>query len=174
MVGYVAGVPWIGAAESGDLLLHWPQVTREVVSLRATSLRWRTFYRMNADSRGEAGSFRWPTEVLKGLRLEGDDVGLTALTVLSAQGGDVRILLPLSVGRDEADTSYANPTIILMGDADLEEIQMAAYPLSRSRWSRPLSPIRSGVFVAGRPILDFHSTACRTGYTASCFSALAT
>jgi hypothetical protein len=152
VVGYYSGLPWTQLPNSPTVYVSWPGDLRGPFHLRATSLRWRTFYRMDASVPGGESGFQWPTDVLRGLQLGGEDVALTATTIEKTLLGDARLLLPVTVGAEKQRPVVGTPTLILMSDADLDQIQLSAFGLAGTTWSRPLSPIRKGTFVAGRPI----------------------
>jgi len=107
---------------------------------------------MDATSTKEQHSFRWPTEVLRALQLAANDVGLTATTEVGSPDRGKRIYIPVRVDVAYPMTEPASLTLLLISDSDLNEIQLAMVSLSGRAWSRPLSPVRRGTFVARRPI----------------------
>jgi hypothetical protein len=152
VVGYYVGAPWTGSASGQSIWISWPAGVHAPVRLRATSLRWRTFYRMDAVVLPEATRYQWPSEVLRGLQLAGQDIALTATSIGKTALGDARLFLPVTIGDAAGAIVHGAPTLVLVSDADLDEVQLAAIPVAGSHWSRPFSPIRRGTFVAGRPI----------------------
>ena len=152
IVAYYQGASWRGEPPPGDLSVAWSEPTPRPVALRAVSLRWRTFYRMDATVEGGRGVFLWPTEVLRALHLDANDIALTATTSASIFGADRQVYVPLRAGPADSIVERAPVVLWLMSDSDLDEIQLAMSSLSGNRWSRPLSPFRRGTFVARRPI----------------------
>lgn len=151
LVGYYAGTSWQGTARLPALRVEWPSRSTGDVELRAISLRWRTFYRMDAVVSAKAQRFLWSTEVLRALRLRAEEVGLTAIAGVTLPWGTERLLVPVKIA-DEAHAAPGRLKIVLMSDDDLDEIQLGIRSVTDTIWIRPISKIREGTFMARRPI----------------------
>ena len=102
------------------LPLTWqaPPPVAGTVHIRATSLRSRHYYRMDADVAG-ASSFQWPTKVLQGEQMSGEEVALVAWTrVKPFENEDC--YLPLRTGG-----SRSNYTLGMLPGGELTELYIS-------------------------------------------------
>lgn len=81
------------------LIVEWTAPGAGEVHLRARSLEPKIYYQMDSRPRVEAESFRWPLEILAGVRLGRALLGVLGSMEWPLAGRNQRVLLPLRIGQ---------------------------------------------------------------------------
>ena len=98
------------------------------VSLRAFSLKPRTYFRMDTEQPAAEGSYDWPSDVLASLQLRGADLGILAWTSLP---GMEKVYLPLRAGTSKAtDAGYE---VTLAPNKKLEHLLVSLRQIDKPR-----------------------------------------
>lgn len=107
------------------IALEW-RPTAEPVRVRVQGLRPRLNYRMDAALAPGATGYRWPSDILRVLRLSADDIGVLAWT--DARLGDraLRVFLPVALhtGPGAAETGRRYRCVIVPG-RELTEVYVS-------------------------------------------------
>jgi hypothetical protein len=123
LVSFSAGLDTANFASAPELKLSWTLPAPADVRLRATSLRNRHYYRMDARrTSAQPPSYDWPTDVLRAENLKPEEVGLVAWTQTANFKADV--YLPLRIG---AASSFK---MTLLPAAELDEVYVSLSRLS--------------------------------------------
>jgi hypothetical protein len=151
VVGYTSATSWRGPVKTSTLQLSWPKRS-ETILVRAVSLRWRTFYRMNTVVASGVNTYDWPTNVLRPLGLTSQEVGVLASYRVTIAGRPSRVLVPLTVADGEAPT-VSDLTVTLISDIDLDEVKLMIHPLSNGASPAITPPVRPSTYIARRPLV---------------------
>jgi hypothetical protein len=149
IVGYYSGNRWRGLPRTDTLLVRW-QPPSAPVNVRAVSLRWRTFYRMDTRQPSVSDRFPWPTAVLRNLAMAGDDIGVLASYYYRTHPRVASALVPVMIdnGDGGSDTVLS---LVFVSDLDLERVSVEGVPLSGSRMVAFKPVVLTGPLVARRP-----------------------
>jgi hypothetical protein len=113
-------------AKNPHLTLEWkapPNVSGDV-HIRAFSFRPRTYFRMDTAVPAPRGLYRWPTDVLAGVGLSREDLGIVAWIDTPGSGFGDEVYLPLKiVGNELADGSTEIQATVVPSNR-LEELRV--------------------------------------------------
>jgi hypothetical protein len=140
-------------APNGTLLVEWDPGAAGV-RLRASSLKPKTYYRMDSRQPADSRSYRWPTDVLSALKLTAGDIGIVAW-VEQKVGDTLRnVYLPIRVGRPVPGREITYELVLVPGD-ELSEVYVALSSVAADGTRVPVSPakpLKYGFYPAGRSI----------------------
>jgi hypothetical protein len=149
IVGYYSRVRWRGLPRTDTLFVGWQPVATSV-NVRAVSVRWRTFYRMDTQQRPGTDRFLWPTSVLRSLMMTGDDIAVLASFPYTSSPKVSSALIPVSIDNGEGGSDTAL-SLLFVSDLDLDKITVQGVRLSGSG-SNQFKPVSlSTPLVARRP-----------------------
>ena len=148
-------------AKDKPLLLEWPAPGDAQVQVRASSLKRKLYYRMDALRSQKPPGYTWPPEILSRLELGREEIGLLAWTQQPVAGVKRIIHLPLRVTPQESPgqpqlNAGDGYTVVLMPSVELQEVYVTLCPLDAN--GKPGTPIRksskldSSFYPAGRPL----------------------
>jgi hypothetical protein len=144
------------ANTEGTIRLDWKTPAPNVVHIRATSLKPRSFYRMDALRAAGADSWLWPTDILKVLGIDKTSLGVVATTTVPLNGIDRAVYLPLRISA-KGTTQPSRPyEILLRSDVELSEVFVSIAELDKQ--GKPISylrqnkPLLYGIYPAERGI----------------------
>jgi hypothetical protein len=141
---------------SGAVRLDWSSPTNNPIRLRAVSLRPRFFYRMDAFRPSGTTSWMWPTDLLNALDLDKASLGITATTIITLNGIDRVLYLPIRVSTQAPGQSSGPYQILLHSDVELSEVYVSIAELSKD--GKPVKalwqdkPLQYGIYPAERGI----------------------
>ena len=126
-----------------EVQLSWPQPESSVeVAVLATSLRPTMFYRMDALVRGT--TYRWATDVVRGLKIGERDLGLLAMTQELVAKASRRVYLPVGIG-PRTDAPPAGYVLRVASPEDLSDVIFGV-------WRVDAAGRRGAVAIAERPL----------------------
>ena len=130
----------LDAANDQDLTLSWQApATAQTLSLRAQSLRPRTYYRMDTAVQLPATRFAWPSDVVASLQLSADEVGLLGWTKLAVHGSEREVYLPVTVSQAQAPAPQEQYRIAFVASMRLSEVYISLTPLDEN--GTPRQPV---------------------------------
>ena len=149
IVGYYSGLRWRQLPRTDTLVVSW-HAAAAPVNVRAVSLRWRTFYRMDTQQTSGSNRFFWPTAVLRNLGMTGEDIGVLASLSFSGSSGTSSAILPVVIdnGESASDTVLS---LLFVSDLDLDKITVEGIRLSGPGSVRFNAVTLEQPFVARRP-----------------------
>lgn len=106
IAGYVSGARTFSVPSAPTVRLSWPDVGGDSVKIRASSLNGAVPYQMDTRVRASVHEFRWPTEILRAVRLNGEELGIRASIVRSSGEERDSLLIPLSINAVEDLTPH--------------------------------------------------------------------
>jgi len=136
----------------GALLVEWMPESG-TVRLRAHSLKSKTYYRMDSRQPDGSRAYRWPTDVLRALKLTAKDVGMVAWTERNIGGASRMVYLPVRVGQSPAPGEDVYELVLVPGN-ELSEVFVVLSNIrdgQRAQVTDP-KPLRYGFYPAGRSI----------------------
>lgn len=108
---------------AGDSLhLAWNPDGQSAVRLRAVSMGFRQYYRMDSVRPAGSSSWVWPAEVLALHGLSSRDVGLVALMRRPFNDGERDVYVPVRLGRNAAPPSDKTLTLVVVPASILKEL----------------------------------------------------
>ena len=111
-----------------ELIIEWTPPENEKVRLRAYGIGPDLYYRMDTSSAPGSKHFRWPTDVINGLKISRKNLGVVGWMNLPVNGGLRRVYLPLRVWQKHEGQSPGSYEVILQSDSRLAEVY---YSLTR-------------------------------------------
>ncbi len=143
--------------KDAELALTWrvPSGSIEDARLRAFSLKYRVYYRMDTAVPAVRGSYRWPSDLLATQKLGGADLGLLAWLDRPGPGGSTRqVYLPLQAGRAAKDDGGAR--ILLVPSKKLAKVYIAIHRIDDQGKTlatlRPSQELGWGIYPKEEPI----------------------
>ncbi len=109
------------------ILLRWRVPTPTPVRLTAVSERPRIRYRMDVLLPASASEFRWSTEVVGHIGLEGDDIGLVGTARIRIAGIARDVYVPVTAG--PGIISDGSIEIVFVADVDLAALELTIRPI---------------------------------------------
>jgi hypothetical protein len=97
-----------------------------------------------------ANQYRWATNLIRQLGLNNEEIGILGSTRVRSGDKTLRVLVPIIL-EDGTTPFRKQASLRISSDVDIEEVSLAVLPLTGSKYSRALSPIRTGIFIARRP-----------------------
>jgi hypothetical protein len=96
LISFARGLAVLNPQDAKTLRVTWPAAPprSEPVQIRAISLRFRHYYRMDATAPASVTSFGWATDALRSERLTGAELGVVGWTSMPV---GKQVYLPLSV-----------------------------------------------------------------------------
>ena len=143
------------------LLLRWPAIDAAEVQLRASGLRRKLYYRMDARRSAQPPTYRWPSEVLARLDLSRDEIGLLAWTERNVGRAKRRVYIPIDMTPATALASRSaseKPAykVVLLASVELQEVYVTLRSVAPDgRLGKPIradSALDQGFYPAERPI----------------------
>jgi hypothetical protein len=114
----------------GDKLhLAWTADGNEMVRLRAISLRFRHYYRMDSARPAGSSSWVWPAEVLEQHAMASREIGLTGVTRHAFSDGERDVYVPVRVAKNGAPPSDKPYVLVVAPAATLQQVFMTVTPL---------------------------------------------
>lgn len=138
---------------NGTLIVEWPRQTGDVLLL-ATSLKPRTYYRMDRRQTSDSRLYRWPTDVLAALALKPKDIGIVAWTRQKVGDTLREVYLPIRIGPRPLGRESIYELVLVPGN-ELREVFVALSSVRADGRRTPLSnptPLKYGFYPAGRSI----------------------
>jgi len=151
IVGYYSGRRWRRLPRTDTLIVRW-QAASAPVNVRAVSLRWRTFYRMDTQQSSGSDHFLWPTSVLRNLAMTGEDIGVLASFTYVSRPRVASAFLPVVIdnGENGSDTALS---LVFVSDLDLDKITVEGVRLRGSGSARINPVFLEEALVARRPFV---------------------
>jgi hypothetical protein len=143
IAGYVSGSHAFSVSSARTVRLSWPEIGGDSVQIRAISLDPNVPYRMDTRAGGSFREFRWPTEVLRAVRLDGGELGLQATLRQGPREARHPVLVPLRIG-DAADPA---PRLVIHSVEALREVHLAIRDPRTRREAMP--PVLAKKWVSG-------------------------
>jgi len=118
--------------ETDDVLrIEWDKFADHAIRLSAHSLRRRLHYRMDTIKASGIAAYNWPTDILRGLGIRKNDLGIVA-SMRHAVGGVTRdVYLPLRIGRRPNLGRSGNYTLLLVPGVEIKEVFLSLAQLGR-------------------------------------------
>jgi hypothetical protein len=142
---------------ASELVLRWAAPGPGAVRVRAVALKPRVYYRMDTVRAGEEPAFRWPTNVLAGLRLGRSELGLVAWTSVTRGEMGREVYLPLRVAPREPSGAVRSYRLVLWPGRELAEVYLSLAPVSADgrpeRYVFEGRPLRHGFYPADRGVV---------------------
>lgn len=123
IAGYISGTRTVSVSSTRAIRLSWPRTGANTVKIRANSLLPSVPYQMDTRVASPIQEFSWPTDVLRGLRL---DIGVLGLRASVVQGPPERrdsVLIPVRVIDGTAPES--TPRLVIYSVSALKEIHLS-------------------------------------------------
>lgn len=140
--------------------LHgYANVPRAEISINATAIDPRFLYRMDAQPlKSQPYVLKWPMDVVAGLRLTNQDLGIIARTRASDRGKTIQALVPLQVSRDASRTGCPSTmSLVVLSNIDLSSLRLRLFATqSANGKSVPVvldKVFSTGPYLAHKPIL---------------------
>jgi hypothetical protein len=134
--------------------IHWPAGFETPIFLRAINLRQKLYYRMDARRPAASLRFDWPSDVLKDLALNIDDVGIVGWSERKMGERVQDVYVPLRLGNGPATTDRY--VLEVVSGSDLRQIYVRlATADSSGREQRVVIPdqeLKRGFYPAERAI----------------------
>jgi hypothetical protein len=107
------------------LRLKWPALGTNEVRLRAHSLRWKLYYRMDSLRNPGDTNFVWPITLLAAMKVSKRDLGVVSLT--QYQLGDILrpVYLPLQITQKKTLASSSSYHLVLWPGVQLQEVYLS-------------------------------------------------
>jgi hypothetical protein len=105
-----------------ELIIEWTPPENERVWLRAYGIGPDLYYRMDTSSAPGSKYFRWPTDVINGLKISRKNLGVVGWMNLPVHGGLRRVYLPLRVWQKDKGQSTGSYEVIFQSDSRLAEV----------------------------------------------------
>jgi hypothetical protein len=126
------------------------------VSLRAQSVKRRTYFRMDTQRTGGAVGYIWPMALASSMDLTLADLGLRALTTIRVGGRDTPVHLPLRLKRAGEAGSVVGYELWVVPGVQLTELNVAVTQIGNDgsvlRMVRDSRPLQYGYYPSQRPI----------------------
>ena len=138
---------------NSTLLVEWDPGAAGV-RLRASSLKPKTYYRMDSRQPADSRSYRWPTDVLSALKLTAREIGIVAWAEQNVGNAVRNVYLPIRVGRRTDGRESVYELVLIPGD-ELTEVYVALSSIAADGKRVPVSaakPLQYGFYPAGRSI----------------------
>jgi hypothetical protein len=112
-------------APSGqELRVEWATPGEERVRLRAQGVG-KHYYRMDTSRPGGTTSFVWPSDVLAGLQLSRQEIGVAGWTRAAVGGTEREVYLPLRISQKQAPAGSDEYRLVLLPGRELEEVYVS-------------------------------------------------
>jgi hypothetical protein len=112
-----------------DLIVEWTVLTDQTVHLRAQSLKYRCYYRMDTIRPPGDTSYRWPTGILAALEMLRKNVGVVGWTSYPVGGTDQDVYLPLQIGQEGNASQSRTYRVVLWPGRELAEVFISLAPV---------------------------------------------
>lgn len=134
------------------------KVPRAEISINSTAIDPRFLYRMDAlPLKSQPYVLSWPMDVVAGLRLTNQDLGIVARTSASDRGKAVQALVPLRVSRDASPAGCpSSMSLVVLSNIDLGSLRVRLYAIQPANRNAPLvldKVFGGGPYLAYKPIL---------------------
>ncbi|MEE8304260.1 MAG: hypothetical protein V3S24_17725, partial [Candidatus Tectomicrobia bacterium] len=132
VVSFTQAFPPFDARETRTLRLHWRKPSPKPVQLRAQSLRYRLYYRMDAVVDTDT-AFAWPTDVFKAVGMGRQDLGVMAWTHMVVGGAQRRVYLPLRIlpVKQRSPESAGPYALTVRAGGEVKEVYLSVASLDR-------------------------------------------
>jgi hypothetical protein len=100
------------------------------VRLLAQGVVRRLFYRMDSERAITDASFSWPLDILEGLRLERDHVGVLGFTHVPLKETERRVYLPLRITQEDVAKASSSYQVGVWTESRLDAVYMHLAPLT--------------------------------------------
>jgi hypothetical protein len=110
------------SGQGQDLQLDWTVPRAAEVRIRAHGIGQRLYFRMDTTRAAGATSYRWPTGLLAGLKIDKRKLGIVAWTEEKLTGVAQRLYLPLRVRQRQGPMRGSQYTVLLVPGRELQEV----------------------------------------------------
>lgn len=145
-----------GPASVSNLLIQWTAPAPGTVALQAMDLRPRRYYRMDTARPADAGSYRWPTNLLGELGITRKDLGVVAWTKLPVGATEEKVYLPLAISQGEGVAPSRAYRVVVWPGRELTEVFVSLAPVGSDGrvgpFARDEQPLKYGYYPADRGI----------------------
>lgn len=100
------------------------------VRLLAQGVARRLFYRMDSERAIADASYTWPLDVLEGLRIGRDHLGVLGFTHVRLPETEQRVYLPLRVTQQDSPTHPSSYRVGVWTESRLDEVMFSLAPLA--------------------------------------------
>lgn len=111
--------------EDFPLRLKWPALGSNKVRLRAHSLRWKLYYRMDSIRNPGDTTFTWPISLLAAMKIPKRDLGVVSLTDYQLGDTLLPVYLPLQINQKKTLASASAYQLVLWPGVQLQEVYMS-------------------------------------------------
>jgi len=125
------------------ILIEWDTPpANSAIHLRAQSVKWKLYYRMDTYRPNGDKLYNWPTDILASLSIEKSDFGLVGIAQDSIAKEKRDIYVPLRVSQDGKTIRTNNYNLMLLPGVELKEVFISLAPLGTD--GRPGKFIKNG------------------------------
>ena len=115
---------------SKPLVVQWAAPGTGELRLRARSLQPKIYYRMDSRQPAEAETFRWPLEVLAGVRIGRASLGVLGSIERPLAGRERRVLVALRIGQGSGVTAEGSYELLIRPGVELHEVYLSVAAVS--------------------------------------------
>lgn len=123
VVSFVEAFEVYDLGSGQDLLVEWSVPQPKAISLRADALQADLYYRMDAKLPANVTDYKWPTDVLQGLSLSRNELGVMGWASYKFSNGMLKdVYLPLRITQNPPVNASSSYRIVIWPTQELSEV----------------------------------------------------
>lgn len=151
LVSLTTGDITLDPSTTPTMKVTWHAAGTDSLQLRAYSLRWRTYYRMDTAQQLSRSEYDWPSTILAINRIKRSDIGLAAWINRTFHSGSRTVFIPISA----SERTHGMRLAVVSG-VDFAEVYVEVDQLSNdgafTRELRKTTALSYGFYPAHHPI----------------------
>jgi len=141
IVGFFRGDPRVTTVGGRTIQVSW-DAPPSMITLRAVSLPWRVFYRMDATVTSGTKVFYWPSRVVEALHLQINDLGILAAN----ESEQSPVLIPVSVTDSGVVNGAKSISLVALSNREFNDVRLLiSSSIPNSGLASNISIAQSGV-----------------------------
>ena len=138
------------------LRLKWPVLGTKEVRLRAQSLKWKLYYRMDSLRNPGETTFVWPIGLLAAMKIPKRDLGVVGITSYQIGATLHQVYVPLEINQKENPKSLSSYDLIIWPGVEFQEVFLSIATVDNmgqpKKYLLDGEPLRYGYYPAQRAI----------------------